>query len=87
MNTADFLASRGGLANTADLGRAGFTRYRIGSAWAEGTIVRIRRGHYALPGEASALRGACEAGGVLTCVSAAPSYVLWTLLATSKLHL
>ena len=87
MNTADFLASRGGLANTADLGRAGFTRYRIGSAWAEGTIVRIRRGHYALPGEASALRYAREVGGLLTCVSAAPSYGLWMLVPTSKLHL
>ena len=60
MNIANFLGSRGGPASTADLGRAGFTRYRIGLAVAEGAIVRIRRGHYALPGEASVLRAAAR---------------------------
>ena len=87
MNIADFVASRGGPASTADLGRAGFTRYRIGLAVAEGAIVRIRRGHYALPRETSDLRAAREAGGLLTCVSAAPGYGLWTLVPASKLHL
>ena len=87
MNIANFLGARGGTAGAADLGRAGFTRYRVGLAVAEGTIVRIRRGHYALPREASALRDAREAGGLLTCVSAAPSYGLWTLVSPSKLHL
>ena len=87
MNVATFLGSRGGQASTADLGRAGFNRYRIGLAVAEGTIVRIRRGHYALPQEGSALRSAREARGLLTCVSAAPCYALWTLVPASKLHL
>jgi very-short-patch-repair endonuclease len=87
MNIASFLGSRGGPASTADLGRAGFTRYRIGLAVAEGTIVRIRRGHHGLPRQASALRDARGAGGLLTCVSAAPSNGLWTLVPTSKLHL
>ena len=87
MNIATFLGSRGGPASTVDLGRAGFSRHRIGLAVAEGTIVRIRRGHYALPREASILRAAREAGGLLTCVSAAPSYGLWTLVPASTLHL
>ena len=52
-----------------------------------GAMVRIRRGHYALPREASDLRRAREADGLLSCVSAAPSYGLWTLVPTSKLHL
>ena len=87
MNIANFLGSRGGPASTADFGRAGFTRYRIGRAVAEGTIVRIRRGHYALTREPSAERAAREAGGLLTCVSAAPGYGLWTLAPAPKLHL
>ena len=87
MNIANFLGSRGGPASTADFGRAGFTRYRIGRAVAEGTIVRIRRGHYALTRETSAVRAAREAGGLLTCVSAAPGYGLWTLAPAPKLHL
>ncbi|MEO3934271.1 DUF559 domain-containing protein [Micrococcaceae bacterium Sec7.4] len=87
MNIVNFLGSRGAPASTADLERAGFSRYRIGLAVAEGTIVRIRRGHYALPRETSVFRTAREAGGLLTCVSAAPGYGLWTLVPASKLHL
>lgn len=90
MNIVNFLGSRGGPASTAGLARAGFTRYRIGQAVSEGTIVRISRGHYALARETrenSAVRAACEAGGLLTCVSAAPGYGLWTLVPASKLHL
>lgn len=87
MNIATFLASRGGPASSADLGRAGFTRYRISQAVAEGAVVRIRRGHYVLARENSAVRSAREAGGLLTCVSAAPIYRLWTLAPASELHL
>jgi very-short-patch-repair endonuclease len=87
MNIASFLGSRGGPASTADLGRAGFNRYRIGLAVADGIIVRIRRGHYALARESSAVRAAREAGGLLTCISAAPGYGLWTLVPASRLHL
>ena len=87
MNIATFLNSRGGPASTADLGRAGFNRYRIGLAVADGTIVRIRRGHYVLARESSAVRAAREAGGLLTCISAAPGYGLWTLVPASELHL
>jgi very-short-patch-repair endonuclease len=87
MDIASFLASRGGPASSADLGRAGFTRYRIAQAVAEGVIVRIRRGHYVLARESSAVRTAREAGGLLTCLSAAPAYRLWTLVPASELHL
>ncbi len=87
MNIANFLGSRGGPASTADLGRAGFTRYRIGLAVAEGTIVRIRRGHYALPSEASALRYAREARRAADlCLRGAELRVV-DVVPTSKLHL
>ena len=87
MDIATFLGRRRGPATAAELERAGFTRYRIGLALADGTIVRILRGHYALPRESSALLAARRARGILTCLSAAPSYNLWTLVPAAKLHL
>lgn len=87
MNIATFLAARGGTASTADLARAGFGRSQLNRAVAEGTMVRIRRGHYGLLQDASAHRAARELGAKLTCVSAAPSYGLWTLVPAQCLHL
>ncbi|MEQ4518705.1 type IV toxin-antitoxin system AbiEi family antitoxin domain-containing protein [Pseudarthrobacter sp. B907] len=87
MNVAMFLSSRGGTASTADLARAGFSRSQLTRAVAEGVIARIRRGHYGLPQGASAHRAARELGAKLTCLSAAPSYGLWTLLPAQRLHL
>lgn len=87
MNVANFLAARGGTASTADLARAGFSRSQLNRALAEGTIMRILRGHYGTPQDASAHRAARELGAKLTCVSAAPSYGLWTLVPAQCLHL
>lgn len=86
MNVAMFLSSRGGTASTADLARAGFSRHRISKAVADGGVIRIRRGQYALA-EITAFRAARELGAKLTCVSAAPSYGLWTLVSAQRLHL
>ena len=80
MNVAMFLSSRGGTASTADLARAGFSRSQLTRAVAEGVIARIRRGHYGLPQDDGAHRAARELGAKLTCLSAAPSYGLWTLV-------
>jgi very-short-patch-repair endonuclease len=66
---------------------AGFGRADIGAALQTGRVARIRRGHYALPADATAFRAARELGGRLTCLSAAPSYGLWTLTAAQEMHL
>lgn len=87
MNIASYLAARGGTASTADLGRAGLSRHRLSTAVADGTIVRIRRGLYGLPQDSSAHRAARELKGLLTCLSAAPDYGLWTLAPAQRLHL
>jgi very-short-patch-repair endonuclease len=87
MNLSDFLAARGGAAGTADLARAGFSRPRLDRALAAGAIVRIRRGHYGLPQDPSDHRAAREMKALLTCLSAAPSYRLWTLVPAQTLHL
>lgn len=87
MNVSIFLASRGGTASAADFGRFGFSRSQLDAALADGTVSRVRRGHYALVQDASAYRAARELGARLTCVSAAPSYGLWTLVPAQCLHL
>lgn len=87
MNVSTFLASRGGTASAADLGRFGFSRSQLNTALADGTVSRVRRGHYALVQDASAYRAARELGAKLTCLSAAPSYGLWTLAPAQCLHL
>ena len=70
-----------------DLGRAGFSRHRLATAVSLGTIVRIRRGHYGLPQDSGVYRAARELKGLLTCVSAAPCYSLWTLAPAHSMHL
>lgn len=87
MNVAIYLASRGATATAADLGRAGFSRHRIAAAVDQGAMVRIRRGQYGLPQDAGVYRAALELKGLLTCLSAAPSYGLWTLLPAQSMHL
>lgn len=87
MNLPTFLASRGGTASADGLARAGFSRSQLNRALAEGTVIRVRRGHYGLVQDASAYRAARELGAKLTCVSAAPSYGLWTLVPAQRLHL
>lgn len=87
MNIATYLASRGGTASTADLGRAGLSRHRLSTALADGTIVRIRRGLYGLPQDSGVHRAARELKGLVTCLSAAPDYGLWTLVPARRLHL
>jgi very-short-patch-repair endonuclease len=87
MNVATYLASRGGTATAADFGRAGFSRHRIATAVAQGTVVRIRRGQYGLPQDSGVYRAALELKGVLTCLSGAPSYGLWTLVPAQSMHL
>lgn len=49
--------------------------------------MRIRRGIYGLPGEAGAFGMALSHNALLTCLSAAPTYGLWTVHAAGIVHL
>jgi very-short-patch-repair endonuclease len=87
MEIEAFLGTRAGAAKTSALYRAGFTRSSIGKAVAAGRIVRMRRGVYVLPREATDFGLALHHNALLTCLSAAPTYGLWTLYAACSLHL
>lgn len=87
MKLTAFLAGRGGVAGTAEIVRAGFSRHDIDTAISAGTLARIRRGRYALPDAAAAYRASIEMKGLLTCLSAAPAYRLWTLVPAQAPHL
>lgn len=87
MNVASYLAARGGTATAAAFRQAGFSRHRITESLAGGDIVRLRPGHYGLPADTSDYRAARELRGLLTCLSAAPGYGLWTLVPARSLHL
>ncbi|WP_427129543.1 endonuclease domain-containing protein [Pseudarthrobacter sp. S9] len=87
MKLTAFLSARGGSAGTAGIIGAGFSRRDIDVALAACTIIRIRRGHHSLAKEATDYRAALELRGLLTCLSAAPTYGLWTLVPGQDLHL
>ena len=87
MDIEAFLRHRGGAARTATLNRAGFPRTRLDKALAAGRIVRARRGLYCLPNEAGVLGLALQHNALVTCLSAAPVYQLWTLEKAGLVHL
>lgn len=87
MDIEGFLRHQGGVARTASLHRAGFTRTRVDKALAAGRVVRVRRGVYGLPTEGDALGLALQHNAFLTCLSAAPAYQLWTLEKACVVHL
>lgn len=86
MEISDFLQRQGGVARTGQLERAGFDRAAIRDAVNHGMVTKLRRGVFALPAN-HALREAVRHHGLLTCLSAAPAYELWTLQPASTLHL
>ncbi|UZX04290.1 DUF559 domain-containing protein [Arthrobacter sp. CDRTa11] len=86
MDIETFLSQRGA-ARTATLRGAGFSRTFLDKAVAAGRIVRIRRGIYCLPREAGVLGLALKHNALLTCLSAAPTYRLWTLHEPGPVHL
>jgi hypothetical protein len=87
MDIEAFLRQRAGVARTSTLCKAGFSRTRLDKALAAQRIVRVRRGIYSLPKEASVLGLTLRHNAVLTCVSAAPMYRLWTLREAGPVHL
>lgn len=82
----DFLQRRGGVARTGELEQAGFGRAAIRHAVSQGMVTKIRRGVFAIP-VPHPLQEAVRHHGLLTCLSAAPAYELWTLKQASTLHL
>lgn len=87
MDVEAFLRYRGGSARTATLHKAGFSRARLDKAIVAGHIVRVRRGVYGLADNSGALGLALQHNALLTCVSAAPAYQLWTMADPAVVHL
>lgn len=86
MDISEFLQQRGGVARASQLRQAGFSRSAIADAVSVGVTARLSRGVYSLPG-VNELGEAVANGGILTCLSAAPFYQLWTLREAKALHL
>lgn len=74
------LASLGGAASWRQLRAVGVSWWAVFLALQAGTVLRLRRGAYALPGAAPALRAAVQLGAVLACTSAAASHGLPVLV-------
>lgn len=87
MNVESFLGTRAGVARASTLRAAGFSRTSVDKTLASGRVVRLRRGIYSLPGEAGVLGLALEHNALLTCLSAAPTYQLWTIHNAGHVHL
>lgn len=70
MDPAELLTRLGGVATTRQL-RAGCDATALADAVAGGTIVRVARGHYQLPGPLEARAAAARVSGVVSHLSAA----------------
>lgn len=87
MNIENFLHSRRGAATTRTLLTAGFTRRMLTNAVRDGRVTRLHRGVYTSRRADPDVVAAFRADGLLTCVSAARFYRLWTLGDPGSLHL
>ncbi|WP_374211161.1 type IV toxin-antitoxin system AbiEi family antitoxin domain-containing protein [Pseudarthrobacter cellobiosi] len=87
MDIETFLGTRAGVTRASTLRGAGFSRTSLDKALAAGRILRIRRGVYSLPRGATAFGLALQHNALLTCLSAAPMYQLWTLHEPRSVHL
>jgi len=65
------------VATRATLLALGATGYDLTAAVRAGRLIRVRRGHYALPTLEPRTWQAVRIGGVLTCISAADHYGIW----------
>jgi very-short-patch-repair endonuclease len=85
MNLTDAVTSRGGLAATHELLRAGWRSRQLTRAVSDGSLIRVRQGWYASADTNAAFQQAVRVGGRLGCISAARAYGLW-VPGTRKLH-
>ena len=75
----DAVRTRGGVARSMTLQRAGSSPYVIAQAVAQGLLVRVRRVWVALPGADRELVSAARDGVVLSCITQARRLGLWVL--------
>ncbi|WP_284980224.1 type IV toxin-antitoxin system AbiEi family antitoxin domain-containing protein [Arthrobacter sp. fls2-241-R2A-200] len=87
MDITQFLRTRHGAATMDSLRKAGFTRRTVAAALEAGSILRLHRGVYVVEGAAPDVVAAFRADGLITCLSAARFYGLWTLHGDEDLHL
>lgn len=72
------LALFGGVASREQLIAAGATGHALGRACHRGTILRVRRAWYALPGADRGIVAAVRVGGMATCVTLLGPEGIWT---------
>lgn len=87
MDIINFLQSRRGAATTRTLLTAGFTRRMLANAVMDGRATRLHRGVYTSKEADLDVVAAFRADGLLTCVTAARFYRLWTLGDPGSLHM
>ncbi|MFG6504673.1 type IV toxin-antitoxin system AbiEi family antitoxin domain-containing protein [Microbacterium sp. P05] len=71
LSPVELVRSHGGVARTALLFESGCSRRSVGTAIADGTLLRLRRGWVGVPDADPFLAAAARAGVVLTCVTQA----------------
>ncbi|WP_309065382.1 type IV toxin-antitoxin system AbiEi family antitoxin domain-containing protein [Microbacterium sp.] len=79
MSVAAALALLGGVARTGTLKERGITARQLASALADGKIVQVRRGVYAIPEAPDLVKHAAFHGGVPACTDAGAAMGLWIL--------
>lgn len=86
MDIVEFLQLNGGAARASRIRASGFGRVVLGQALDHGTVIKVSRGIYGLSSNGDVAQ-ALTHGGLLTCLSAAEIYKLWTLKDPARLHL
>lgn len=86
MDVFSSMRRAGSVARTGDLLRWGATRHQLRSAVDAGSLVRVRKGLYALPDAPPEYIAALGMNARLTCASAAPHHGLWLLTPPGRLH-
>lgn len=87
MDPMHFLRTRGGVARTAALRKAGITKSTLAKMVQDGSLTTLRRGIYAMADAEPDIVAAFRANGILTCASARRFYRLWELSKPRGLHL
>ena len=80
------LAERGSSIRRVELLNRGISPGQISKAVAQGSIVRVARGHYALPGATARDVFLARHQATLTCLSVAAELGLWCLVEPGKPH-
>ncbi len=76
----------GGAARASRIRASGFGRAALGQALDRGSVIKVSHGIYGLSSNGDVAQALAH-GGLLTCLSAAEIYRLWTLKQAARLHL